>query len=253
MAEKGRKRRGNSRFVFFFILILVVLFSASIFGYQQLRKAAWLNIRNISVSGNENTSSATLQDLLQEFMGVNLLEISSKDVKAQLLKIKRIDKVRMVRLYPSTLKVKVTERKGFLYIKSCEGNLFPIDEHGMVMEYAASPSKEDMPIVHTKFPGNQLHTGSIIKDPFLKRVIDLQKQIIAEKPDFLKSVSEYYQLNNHVVIVDAEYGSRILVGTNNLKDQLRRYQFVQENGDINRKNIIDLRFQNQVVVRSEVQ
>lgn len=239
--------------MFFFILILIVLASASLVGYQQLRKSAWLNVRNISISGNENTDSATLHNLLQHYVGVNLLEISAKDVKAQLLKIKRIEDVRMARLYPSTLKVKVTERKGFLYIKSAEGNLFPIDEHCMVIEYAVSASKEDLPIVHTKLSGKQLHAGRVVRDPFLQRVIDLQNRIIAEKPEFLSAISEYYEHNNHVIIVDANHGSRILLGEDNLKERLRRYQFVQDNGAINRKNILDLRFENQVVVRSEVQ
>ncbi|MFO7660800.1 MAG: FtsQ-type POTRA domain-containing protein [Candidatus Cloacimonadaceae bacterium] len=253
MPNKTRKRRGNSRFVFFFILILIVLFSGSVFGYHQLRKASWLNLKDIGISGNENVSTTTLLDLLNEYIGVNLLEISAQDISEQLMKIKRIEKVRMVRQYPSTLKIKVTERKGFLYIKSAEGNLFPIDEHGMVMEYAVSPSKEDLPIVHTKFHSNHLHAGTFVKDPLVQRVIDLQKQIIAEKPDFLSSISEYYEHNKHIVIIDAKHGSGILLGTDNLKDQLRRYQFVQENGNINRKNFIDLRFKDQVVVRSEVQ
>lgn len=250
--ENSRKRRGNSRFIFFFIVILVVLISLSWISYGELKKVNWLRIRNIRVTGNEHVSVATINDLLHRFMGENLVEISSREVKEQLLKNKRIEKLNVIRLYPKTLKVKIKERKGFLYVKSCDGDLFPIDEHGMVMEYAVYPSKEDLPIIHTKYQSRQLHVGSKLKDPFLKKVIDLQKQIISERPDFLKSISEYYQENGYLFIVDSEYGSRILLNTVNLKDQLRRYEFVQENGDKNRKNIFDLRFKNQVIVRPEV-
>ncbi len=251
--SKKRKRRGNSRFVVFFILILILLFSGSVFGYHQLRKASWLNLKDIGISGNENVSTTTLLNLLQGFMGENLLNISPQEVSDQLMKIKRIEKVTMVRQFPSTLKIKVTERKGFLYLKSDEGNLFPIDEHGMIMEHAFSPSKEDLPIVNTKFHNSHLHAGRFVKDPFVQSVIDLQKKIIAEKPDFLGSISEYYEHNKHIVIIDANHGSGVLLSTDNLKDQLRRYQFVQENGNIDRKKFIDLRFKDQVVVRSEVQ
>jgi len=251
--SKNRKRRGNSRFVVFFILILISLFSGSVFAYHQLRKASWLNLKDIGISGNENVSTTTLLNLLQGFMGDNLLDISSREVSDQLMKIKRIERVKMVRHYPSTLKIKVTERKGFLYLKSAEGNLFPIDEHRMIMEYAVTPSKEDLPIVNTRFHNSQLHAGRYVKDPFVQRVIDLQKMIINEKPEFLSSISEYYEQNKHVVIIDANHGSGVLLSTDNLKDQLRRYQFVQENGNIDRKKFIDLRFKDQVVVRSEVQ
>jgi cell division protein FtsQ len=252
MTEKGRKRRGHSRFIFFFILIIMVLTGLTWAGYQTLSKADWLSIKTIRYAGNENVSSSTIQSLLREFMGRNLLDISTNEVRQQLLKIKRIASVKIVRQYPSTLKVKLTERKGFLYVKSKEGDLFPIDENRMVMEYAVFTSKEDLPIVQTQIPGKQLHVGKVINDVFLKRVIALQKEIIADQPDFIKTISEYYADNDLIVIIDAKYGSRILLSNADLKNQLRRYQFVQENGDINRKDILDLRYKDQIVVRQEI-
>lgn len=252
MAEKGRKRRGNSRFIFFFIMILLVLGGLTWASYEGLRRAPWLAISKFSVSGNECISASTINGLLQDYMGANLVDISSKSVRKQLMKIKRIERVSIFRLFPNTLKIKITERKGFVYLMSREGDLFPVDDKSMVIEYAIYPSKEDLPIVHSQYPSQQLHAGRIVNDGFLKRVIKLQKQIIAERPEFLKSISEYYQDNGALVIVDIKYGTRILVNDQDLSDQIRRYQFVQENGDIDRKNILDLRFKNQVIVRPEV-
>ena len=249
MAENGRKRRGNSRFIFFFILILLVLCSLSWASYQGLRKADWLNIKRFNISGNVNVSSSTIQSMLHEYMGENLVNISSKDIRIQLLKLKRVESVKILRIFPSTLKIKINERKGFLYVKSKDGDLFPIDERGMVMEYAVYPSKEDMPIAHTQYLSRQLHAGSFIKDGFLRRVIALQKNIITARPEFMKSISEYYLDNGNVTIIDAKYGTRVILSQDDLADQIRRYQFVQENGDINRNNILDMRFKNQVVVR----
>jgi cell division protein FtsQ len=174
-------------------------------------------------------------------------------VKDRLYKIQRIEKARVLRIYPHTLRIKVTERKGFLYLLSLEGDLFPVDARGMVMEYAFTPSKEDLPIVQTRLSSKQLHAGKIVSDSLLKRVFALQKQILAEQPDFVKSISEYYLDNGMVIIVDARNGTRILLGNRDLKDQLRRYQFVQDNGNIDRSNILDLRYKDQVVVRREVQ
>jgi cell division septal protein FtsQ len=253
MTEKGRKRRGNSRFVFFFILILLVLGSITWASYLGLSRAKWLNIKRINIIGNENVASSTIQSMLHEYIGENLVDISAKDIRNQLLKLKRIERVKILRLFPSTLKIKVTERKGFLYVKTRDGDLFPIDDKGMVMEYAVYPSKEDMPIVHTQYQTRQLHAGSVIKDSFLKKVIALQKQIITEKPEFMKSISEYYLDNGLLTIVDAKYGTRVILNQQDLADQIRRYQFVQENGDINRDNILDMRFKNQVIVRAGIQ
>jgi len=252
MTEKGRKRRGNSRFIIFFILILIVLGGLSWATYRGLGKADWLRVRNIAVAGNQNVSMTTIQELLENFVGENLLQISSREVKQQLYKIKRIDRVKVIRQYPATLKVRVYEKQGFLYLKSLEGDLFPIDEKGTIMEYAIFPANEDLPIVHTRFQSSQLHTGSIVKEAFVKHAISLQKKIASTRPDFLKYISEYYQEEDLTYIVDAKYGTRILLGERDIDNQLRRYTFVQENGDINRKHIVDLRFSNQVVVRPEV-
>ena len=72
-------------------------------------------------------------------------------------------------------------------------------------------------------------------------------------PDFTKSISEYYLENNSVVIIDVNNGARILLNKDDLINQLRRYRFVQENGDIDKSSVFDLRFKNQVIVRAEVQ
>lgn len=252
MADIGRKRRGHSRFVFFFILILIVLGCLSWFGYRGLCNASWLRIKNIRITGNDNISAATLQTLLQEYQDLNLAALSSSEVKKQLHRIARIDKVTIFRLYPSTLKVKVTEKKGFLYLKSREGDLFPTDVRGMVMEHAVCPSKEDLPVVHTDLASRQFQVGKVIRTPFLVKVTALHKRIMAESPEFMQLVSEYYEQNGSVMIIDAKFGTRVLIGENDLKDQLRRYLFVQENGDINRSGIFDLRYKNQVVVRQEL-
>jgi cell division septal protein FtsQ len=252
MTDTGRKRRGHSRFVFFFILILIALGCLSWFGYRGLCNADWLQIKNIRISGNENISASTLQALLQEYQDCNLVALSSSDVRKQLSRIARIDRVTIFKLYPSTLKVKITEKKGFLYLKSREGDLFPADNRLMVMENAVCPSREDLPVVHTDLASRKFQVGKIIRTPFLVKVIALHRKIMNESPDFVQLVSEYYEQNGFVMIIDAKFGTRVLVGEQDLKDQLRRYLFVQENGDINRSGIIDLRYKDQVVVRQEL-
>ncbi len=250
--SSGRKRRGNSRFLVFFVVILCVLAILGWAGYNWLSKASWLSIRTLRVEGNNTVSTATITHLLNGYVGRNLLALPAGEIRGQLLKIKRIRSARVRRIYPGTLKVLVREREGFLYVKSREGDLFPIDEQAMVMEYAVFTSREDLPIVHTQIHSSQLQVGKVVNDKFLNRVLALQKEIRREKPEFLKSVSEYYSEKDQIILVDAQYGSRILLGSEGLKDQLRRYQFVQENGVVDRRDIFDMRFKNQVVVRQEV-
>jgi cell division protein FtsQ len=252
MAESSRKRRGNSRYITFFILIIIGLAGSGWGGYQWLRSVTWLQIKKINVTGNENISTQNIQNLLQSCYGKNLLDISTREIASKLKHVKRIEQVKITRVYPATLKVKLLERKGFVYVKSLEGDLFPIDKQRMIIEHAVNLAKEDIPIVHTTYQSRQMQVGRIVGSPFVKQVIALQTLITEQRPDFLKSISEYYQQANSVYIVDANTGTRIILGQKDLNDQLRRYQFVQENGDIDKTAVLDLRFKNQVVVRPEV-
>lgn len=57
-------------------------------------------------------------------------------------------------------------------------------------------------------------------------------------------------IDDTINIIDARYGTRIIPGETDIANQLRRYQFVQDNGNIARRSIVDLRFDNQVVVKA---
>jgi len=71
-----------------------------------------------------------------------------------------------------------------------------------------------------------------------------------ESPEFLPNISEYYTINNTVYIIDARNGLRLIPSTKNLARQLSRYEFVKDNGNVSNNAILDLRFDNQVVVKS---
>ena len=71
-----------------------------------------------------------------------------------------------------------------------------------------------------------------------------------EAPDFLPQISEYYLIDNTINIIDAKTGTRIIPSEEDFATQISRYRFVQENGNINRNSVVDLRFKNQVVVKA---
>jgi cell division septal protein FtsQ len=51
-------------------------------------------------------------------------------------------------------------------------------------------------------------------------------------------------------MIDSRLGTRIIPSPENLAKQLKRYQFVQDNGNINPHSVVDLRYSNQVVVKA---
>jgi len=96
-----------------------------------------------------------------------------------------------------------------------------------------------------------MQIGKRLGDSFIKAVLALHKRIAQEKPEFIKSISEYYNNDGLVCLIDAKYGSRLILGEGDLNLQLKRYQFVLDNGDFNKHCVLDLRFKDQVVVKPE--
>jgi len=109
---------------------------------------------------------------------------------------------------------------------------------------------EDIPIYNSYLTNSQLQSGKKLKNAKLSRILEIHQLIAIDAPDFLANVSEYYFIDNTVNIIDAKHGTRIIPSDDDLAKQLSRYQFVQDNGNINKRSVVDLRFKNQVVVKA---
>ncbi|MCB5258497.1 MAG: FtsQ-type POTRA domain-containing protein [Candidatus Cloacimonadaceae bacterium] len=245
-----RKRRGHSRYFIYFILILIGL-AAIVYGtYYLLSTVDWFNIEQIQITGNATVSDSLLLQATQNFMGKNLFSISNDEVVSKIKKYSRIKDVKLRRRLFHTLNIIVTERKSCLYVKSLEGDLFPIDEEGVVLEKYGSVYKENLPVVNLLINNAALHPGKTIKNASLDCILALHHQIMKESPEFISNISEYYTINNTVYIIDARNGLRLIPSNKNLARQLSRYEFVKDNGNVSNNAILDLRFDNQVVVKS---
>jgi len=76
------------------------------------------------------------------------------------------------------------------------------------------------------------------------------RRIVEDAPEFATNISEYYTIDNTVYIIDARNGLRLIPSEKNLAKQLSRYEFVRDNGNISQSSILDLRTDNQVVVKA---
>lgn len=250
MSKRERKRRGNSRYYLFFFVSLVIVTSVGIATWYALTHVNMFVLNKISISGNAVIPDSLIQKTVTPYLGMNLLAIPTRDVKTKLMHFSRIKDVKLHKKLLHTLHLEITERKGLLYLKSYEGDLFPIDAEGVVLARYTNVYKEDIPIYSTYILGKQLKPGLKLKKPSLTRVIALHQRIAKEAPDFISHISEYYLIDNTINIVDAKYGTRIIPSDEDLASQLKRYLFVQDNGNIDRRSVVDLRYKNQVVVKA---
>lgn len=245
-----RKRRGNSRYYLFFLVALILITFVGYGLWYALTHVSFFSTEQIAISGNVAIPDSLIQKVVKPYLGSNLLALPSAQIKSKLLKYSRVADVKIRKRLLHTLRLEITERRGLIYVKSFEGDLFPVDAQGIILAQYSPVYTEDLPIFSTYFSSAHMKPGSKLKKPSLNRILALHQRIAKEAPSFLPYISEYYLIDNTVNIVDARHGTRIIPSDTDLASQLKRYLFVQENGNINRRGVVDLRFKNQVVVKA---
>ncbi len=246
-----RKRTGSSRFYFYFILSIMVIFFAC-FGIRSLvTKMSFFNISEIKVYGNYNLETEFLSNMSKDFLGKNIYLVSKEDVLKKYENIIRIEDVKVSRIFPNKLKIKIIEKIGVYFIKTSEGKFFPIDDKRTILDNDNFYLKEMVPIIETNIPASKITFGSEIENEFVERVFELCTIIETEDPDFINNISEFYCAEDNIFMVEANTGYRIVFGEGNIKGKLNKFSFLEQNRTFNKGTIIDLRFQDQLVIRSE--
>ncbi len=248
--RSSRKRRGNGRHVLMFVLALAFMAGAGYGLFSLLTRLPWFSLQEVRVSGNHSVPDSLLRQAAEPWLGENILAINRGELRARAAKLARIKslKIHLNPLHAITLQV--TERRGEIYLKSAEGDLFPIDADGVVLEQYGSVYTEDLPVAGTYLSNAQLKPGTKLSYASLRRILNTHRLIRRDAPDFLPLISEYYTVDNTVYIVDAKTGTRLIPSAENLAKQFRRYQFVLDNGNVDPSAVIDLRYDDQVVVKA---
>jgi cell division septal protein FtsQ len=247
---REKKRRGNSRYYLFFLLSLMAVVAIATGLVYTLRHLSIFDLDQITINGNLAIPDSLIQKASNSYLGTNLFSISKRDLRQDLQKISRLKDVKIRKHLLNKMSLEISESEGLLYVKSFEGNLYPVDADGVVLSRYSKVYREDLPIYSSYYKDAQFKPGIQLTKPDLKRILALHQRMVKEAPEYLHIISEYYMIDNTINIIDARYGTRIIPSEDNMATQLKRYQFVQDNGNISRKSVVDLRFENQVVVKA---
>ncbi|HPR18464.1 MAG TPA: FtsQ-type POTRA domain-containing protein [Candidatus Cloacimonadota bacterium] len=246
-----RKRTGSSRyFVFFFfaVCLLILLY----FGFQALfTKLDWFRIESVVVQGNQNLESEFLQNLSLDFIGQNLYAVRKEDIKMKYENIVRIKDIGITKVFPNKIKIFIEERKGLFNIKTTDGEIFPIDTEMVVLDNDNFYPDEVLPVIVTALPTDAIQFGQKAEDPFLKHVYDFYAQVAPQFPDLFQDISEIYEKNGDIFLVEASVGYKIVFGDEEIIDKVKRYEFLEQNRSFEKGKVIDLRYKDQLVIRAE--
>ncbi len=247
----NKKRSGSSRYFFFFLVLVVLIYAAYIGINSLFTKLDLFKIKSIEISGNDNLETAFLTNICNDFINLNLYSISKKDVVKKYENIVRIDDIKVSRIFPNKLKIKINEKKGEFFFRTENGTIFPIDKNRVVLDNLNFYENEVLPVIGTNIPDAEIIIGEKIDNVLIEEIFLLKKKFANIDPDFINSISEFYLKDENIVLVNADIGYRIVLGNNEIEEKLKKLIFLEQNRIFEKGTIIDLRFKDQLVIRSE--
>lgn len=127
LRTRRAKRKKNSKWKILILLATVAVLSVML--------SPFFNVKWFDVYGNNTVPPAQIKSATGVAVGQNMFKINIKKSKNLIKKIPYIDEVNIYRKLPDGIRIKVTEREKFAYIKLSSGDLV-IDKTGRVLELA---------------------------------------------------------------------------------------------------------------------
>ncbi|MFC1887244.1 cell division protein FtsQ/DivIB [Candidatus Cloacimonadota bacterium] len=246
-----KKKRGSSRYFVLIVFLAAVMF----FGFHGLRKLFrtldFFNIEKIEITGNRILETDFLLNISLDLIGRNMLTVSKREVIGKYENIYRIKKIVIKKRLPRKLIINFEERSAIFQVTTVSGDLFPIDGEAVFLESESYDIREALPIVNTGLNQEDVVPGSICKDEFLLNAIDLYYEIKSTDSDFFTRISQIYLEDEEIYFVELNSGFKIVLGSGDIADKIRKYNFVESNRKFEKNSIIDLRFKDKLIVRSE--
>ena len=143
------------------------------------------NIDLIEVSGNINNESTQIIEKSGVAVGNNIFWVNSKKIANRIKELKGIEEVKVEKLLPNILRIKVKENYNLAYIKKDDEN-YIIDLTGKIVKKASNSKELEKLIKIEGFPLKNTGTGEVFTDK--KNFIDFYNKL-KEYP-YLKEISK---------------------------------------------------------------
>ncbi|MCL2063663.1 MAG: FtsQ-type POTRA domain-containing protein [Candidatus Cloacimonetes bacterium] len=249
MPKNRKKVRGNSRFYIYWVVLLGVVFYGGYHLTTLFRETSLFRIKEIHIKGNRLVDKDILYNIAEPFKGVNFFSLNVEDLALRFQAMSRIKSIKTMRIFPSRLIITVRERNGVFYVKDNSGEFHPIDNERFILDKADWYLEEDLPLININIPRENIIVGQKLEDPRIEYIFYVYDIMTHTNPDILPDISEFYFIRNDLYFVDMQSGSRVVLSTEDLSQQINRFVFLRNNQGFDRNSTIDLRFGSQIVVR----
>ncbi len=246
-----RKRRGNSRYFVLFFVLMILLVSIFFIARSSLKKVDFFNIQTISIEGNNNLQTEFLVNLVSDLEGRNIIDVSAEEVKSKFSSIVRISDMKIKKKYPSELVVKIKERSGYLTIKTNDGECIPVDQDNVILDNTGFYVNENTPLVELDLSSKTLEVGTEFCNKDYLQIKEFHQLVETNNADLAKKVSEYFYEHGSIYFIESNSGSQVVLGEENIVKKLQYFSFFEQNKGLKPGSVIDMRFNDQIVCRTE--
>jgi cell division septal protein FtsQ len=233
------------------VFLVGVLIVASMYLYNYLTTANRFAIEKVELSGLSRIDAKELTPLVADLRGQNILLAPLDVVEARLESHPRVAAVESRRVLPDHVTYTIVEREPVALVYT--DRFFEIDAAGMVMPGDDYTGLLDLPTI-TGIASGEVRAGRVCADPMVRgalEALDVCRDLGAE---FAQDISELRASSTGIAIRSLKDNCVLLLGDADYEKRLRKFFLLRE--ELARREgpsrLIDLRFENQVVLRSEI-
>lgn len=231
------------------VLVLGVLIVSALYLYDYLTTSPRFAIETVELRGVARIDGDDLRDMLGDLEGQNLLLAPLDDYESRLEMHPRVESVTMHRVVPSTVICNVVERQPVALVFT--DRFLEVDRNGMVMDDDAYTPMLDLPII-TGIDNEDVRPGRVSESPALHSALEVLRLARDLGGELSGEISELHVGSLGVVVRSVENDQVLVLGDSDYENRLRKYFLLRDTLERERKpnrRVVDLRFQDQVVLR----
>jgi cell division protein FtsQ len=216
---------------------------------------AWkssLVVKKILVAGNRVVDTNEILQLAHVTPGEKIYDLDLMVIQRNVESHYFLKDVMVERDLPSTIKISVVERTPIAMMNTAD--LLYIDPDGVVLPHSISRELFDLPVISNLPAGSNIAVGTTLRNPDVLEALDILSTARMVSKELYYLISEIRLRNGgDIVLYTADGGVPILYGRGDSPGKLVRLEtfwnsVVRERGTASLQ-YIDLRFQDQIVVR----
>ncbi len=233
------------------VFIVGVLIVASMYLYNYATTASRFAVEHVELSGLSRVDRAEVERLVADLKGHNILLAPLDVYEARLEAHPRIAHVSTRRVLPDRVVYVIDEREPVALVYT--DRYFEIDADGVVMPGDEYTALLDLPTI-TGVATNEVRAGRVCNDANVRHAIEALLVCRSIGRGFAEEIAEVRASDLGLSIRSLKDDCTLLVGNVDIEKRLRKF-FLLKDELAQRESaasFIDLRFDNQVVLRSEI-